>query len=79
MVNVPCNFFFQVAYGLARLLFDDFILQLGLFTFGCSPGGGASNMWTVLLNGNLNLSLTMTFISNLAALGNFFCIVLFLL
>ncbi|KAF8782651.1 Sodium/bile acid cotransporter like protein [Argiope bruennichi] len=42
---------------------------LGLFTFGCSPGGGASNMWTVLLNGNLNLSLTMTFISNLAALG----------
>ncbi|KFM58135.1 Sodium/bile acid cotransporter 5, partial [Stegodyphus mimosarum] len=26
-------------------------------------------MWTVLLNGNLNLSLTMTFISNLAALG----------
>ncbi|XP_054717560.1 LOW QUALITY PROTEIN: hepatic sodium/bile acid cotransporter-like [Uloborus diversus] len=58
-----------VAYGLARLLFDDVILQLGLFTFGCSPGGGASNMWTVLLNGNLNLSLTMTFISNLAALG----------
>ncbi|KAG8200658.1 hypothetical protein JTE90_022279 [Oedothorax gibbosus] len=58
-----------VAYGLARLLFDDLTLQLGLFTFGCSPGGGASNMWTVLLNGNLNLSLTMTFISNLAALG----------
>ncbi|GBN45436.1 Sodium/bile acid cotransporter [Araneus ventricosus] len=58
-----------VAYGLARLLFDNVILQLGLFTFGCSPGGGASNMWTVLLNGNLNLSLTMTFISNLAALG----------
>nr|XP_042913743.1 sodium/bile acid cotransporter-like [Parasteatoda tepidariorum] len=58
-----------VAYGLARLLFDDVILRLGLFTFGCSPGGGASNMWTVLLNGNLNLSLTMTFISNLAALG----------
>ncbi|XP_035232677.1 sodium/bile acid cotransporter-like [Stegodyphus dumicola] len=58
-----------VSYALARLLFDDVILQLGLFTFGCSPGGGASNMWTVLLNGNLNLSLTMTFISNLAALG----------
>ncbi|XP_053208833.1 hepatic sodium/bile acid cotransporter-like [Panonychus citri] len=40
----------------------------GLFAFGCSPGGNASNMWTLLLGGNLNLSLTMTFISTFAAL-----------
>lgn len=58
-----------VSYCLARLLFDDVVLQLGLFMFGCSPGGGASNTWTVLLNGNLNLSLTMTFISNILAFG----------
>lgn len=58
-----------VAYCLARYMLTDVIMQLGLFTFGCSPGGGASNMWTVILNGNLNLSLTMTFISNVLAFG----------
>ncbi|KAI1297192.1 P3 protein [Halotydeus destructor] len=42
-------------------------LWLGLFTFGCSPAGGASNMWTVLLKGNLDLSITMTFISTVAS------------
>lgn len=44
-------------------------LRLGLFIFGCSPAGGASNMWTVLLNGNLDLSITMTFVSTLLATG----------
>lgn len=58
-----------IAFGLAKLLFNQPIMQLGLFTFGCSPGGGASNMWTVILKGNLNLSLTMTFISTVSALG----------
>lgn len=58
-----------VAYGMAKWLFDEAYLQLGLFTFGCSPGGGASNMWTVLLGGNLNLSVAMTFISTIASLG----------
>uniref|UniRef100_A0A2R5LBU5 Putative sodium-bile acid cotransporter n=1 Tax=Ornithodoros turicata TaxID=34597 RepID=A0A2R5LBU5_9ACAR len=58
-----------IAYGLAKFLFKEPYLQLGLFTFGCSPGGGASNMWTVLLGGNLNLSVAMTFISTIAALG----------
>uniref|UniRef100_V5H338 Putative sodium-bile acid cotransporter n=2 Tax=Ixodes ricinus TaxID=34613 RepID=V5H338_IXORI len=58
-----------VAYGMAKWLFSEAYLQLGLFTFGCSPGGGASNMWTVLLGGNLNLSVAMTFISTIASLG----------
>lgn len=58
-----------VAYGMAQWLFEEAYLQLGLFTFGCSPGGGASNMWTVLLGGNLNLSIAMTFISTIASLG----------
>lgn len=60
-----------MAYGMAKWLFDEAYLQLGLFTFGCSPGGGASNMWTVLLGGNLNLSVAMTFISTIASLGMF--------
>jgi solute carrier family 10 (sodium/bile acid cotransporter), member 3/5 len=36
---------------------------------GCSPGGGASNIWTMLLGGDLNLSMVMTFFSSTAALG----------
>lgn len=58
-----------VAFGVGYYMFNaDQNLQLGLFTFGCSPGGGASNMWTVLLGGNLNLSITLTFISNAVSL-----------
>jgi sodium/bile acid cotransporter 3/5 len=45
------------------------LLALGLFVTGCSPGGGASNYWTLLLGGNANLSITMTFVSTIGALG----------
>ncbi|KAI1730558.1 sodium bile acid symporter family domain-containing protein [Ditylenchus destructor] len=41
---------------------------LGLFVTGCSPAGGASNFWTLLLDGNAHLSVTMTFISTIGAL-----------
>lgn len=42
-------------------------MRLGLFVTGCSPGGGASNIWTVMFGGNLDLSITMTAISTFAA------------
>lgn len=42
-----------------------------MFFAGVSPAGGASNIWTVILGGNLNLSVTMTTISTLAAFGEF--------
>ena len=42
-------------------------VRLGLFVTGCSPGGGASNIWTVMFGGNLNLSVTMTALSTFAA------------
>lgn len=32
-----------------------------------NSGGGASNMWTLILGGNMNLSIAMTTISTLAA------------
>ncbi|XP_018405528.1 PREDICTED: ileal sodium/bile acid cotransporter-like [Cyphomyrmex costatus] len=44
-------------------------LQIGMFFTGISPSGGASNMWTLLLDGNLNLSITMTTICTIAAFG----------
>ncbi|CRL04901.1 CLUMA_CG017952, isoform A [Clunio marinus] len=65
-----CQFVFMplAAYGLGLALFPDFHeLALGLFFTGISPGGGASNMWTLLLGGNINLSIAMTTISTLAA------------
>lgn len=43
-------------------------LQFGYMALGCAPGGGQSNMWTVLLDGNIDLSMIMTFISSVAAL-----------
>lgn len=58
-----------LSFLLGAILFDETYLKLGLFVFGCSPGGGASNMWAVLLGGNLNLSITMTFLSTFLSFG----------
>ena len=48
--------------------FNDF-LGFGLFVVSCCPGGGGSNVWTVLLDGDLDLSMTLTFFSKTLALG----------
>lgn len=59
-----------LAYAIATVVFLSQGLHsfaLGLFVTGCSPGGGASNYWTLLLDGNVPVSITMTFISTLAA------------
>jgi len=37
--------------------------------YGCCPGGGMSNNWTILFDGDLNLSAIMTFISNAGSMG----------
>jgi solute carrier family 10 (sodium/bile acid cotransporter), member 3/5 len=60
------------AYFLGILLFNQntdhsHALALGLFFTGVSPGGGASNVWTILLGGNIDLSIAMTTISTFAA------------
>jgi sodium/bile acid cotransporter 3/5 len=56
---------------LARLLLWDqkHYVITGLFVMGCVPGGDASNFWTYLLGANVNLSVSMTFISTVASLG----------
>ncbi|CAG0880971.1 unnamed protein product [Cyprideis torosa] len=68
-VGLLSQYFFMplASFGLAFLFFPEPGFQLGLFVTGCSPGGGASNIWTYMLEGNLNLSITMTFISTLVA------------
>ena len=44
------------------------LFRLGLFVLGCCPGGTGSNFWTLLLNGDINMSITMTFLSSILAL-----------
>lgn len=69
---VPPNLLFllQISFLLGLALFpDDPLLRLGLFLNGSCPGGGASNMWTHLLGGSLDLSIMMTFISTITAFG----------
>ncbi|KAK3605735.1 hypothetical protein CHS0354_013533 [Potamilus streckersoni] len=59
-----------VAFGIASLVTaDNSFISFGIFVAGCCPGGGASNMYSYLLNGDLSLSITMTTISTIAALG----------
>ncbi|KOB71638.1 Sodium-bile acid cotransporter, partial [Operophtera brumata] len=59
-----------ISFGLGFLIFPDRPdMRLGMFFTGVSPGGGASNIWTFILGGNLNLSLAMSSISTLASFG----------
>ncbi|XP_013777547.1 sodium/bile acid cotransporter-like [Limulus polyphemus] len=72
IIGFFCQFLFMplVSYGFGYALLHVNISQrLGFFVLGCSPGGIFSTFWTVLLNGDVNLSITMTFLSSLAALG----------
>lgn len=52
------------------LIIDDSLKGFGLLVMGVCPGGLASNFWTLLLDGDVNLSITMTFVSSIAAMGN---------
>lgn len=64
------SFNFQLSFVLGYILFPGQPeLQIGMFFTGISPSGGASNIWTVLLEGNLNLSVTMTTLCTIAAFG----------
>lgn len=61
---------FQIGYGVAKVVTSQApSVSLGIFVCGCCPGGGASNIYSHLLNGDLSLSITMTAISTVAALG----------
>lgn len=69
-IGFCCQYLFMplCAFALAKIYFaDNVALQLGIFVTGCCPGGGGSNMWTLILGGNLHLSITMTCLSTLAA------------
>lgn len=62
---------FQIAFMLAKTMtVGDPAVSLGIFACGICPGGGASNMFCYLVDGDVSLSVTMTAISSIGALGN---------
>ncbi|XP_067944149.1 hepatic sodium/bile acid cotransporter-like [Watersipora subatra] len=58
-----------IAYGIIWLMGYTGGKALGFFTLGCSPGGGTSNIYAKLANGDLSLSVTMTTLSTIVSLG----------
>ncbi|XP_053619540.1 uncharacterized sodium-dependent transporter YocS-like [Plodia interpunctella] len=68
LIGMVGQFLFMplISFGLGFLIFPHWPeMRLGMFFTGVSPGGGASNIWTFILGGNLNLSLAMTSMSTL--------------
>ena len=57
------------AWGIGALILTEDIEKLGLILVGSSPGGNISNLWTLLLDGDVNLSVTMTMISSISSFG----------
>lgn len=44
---------------------------LGFFMLGMAPGGGPSNMYTHLLDGDMSVSVTMTLLSTIFSAGKY--------
>ncbi|XP_045474377.1 ileal sodium/bile acid cotransporter isoform X2 [Harmonia axyridis] len=71
VIGLCSQFIFMpmLSYGLGQLLFPESPeMQLGMFFTGVAPSGGASNIWTVVLDGNVDLSITVTSLGNFLAL-----------
>ncbi|KAK0083650.1 hypothetical protein PV325_008452 [Microctonus aethiopoides] len=72
LIGSVCQFIMMpmIAFGIGQLVFPkNPEMQIGIFFTGISPSGGASNIWTMILGGDLPLSIGMTTISTLASFG----------
>ncbi|CAF0973931.1 unnamed protein product [Didymodactylos carnosus] len=56
-----------LAYSITKIFRYTALHGLTLFLIGCCPGGTASNQWTLLFDGDVNLSAVMSFTSTLAS------------
>lgn len=62
LLAIVCKFLFMplLSYFLGIFLFPNNIeMQLGLFFTGVTPSGGASNIWSLLLDGNVSVCINM--------------------
>lgn len=71
LLGCACQFIFMplVSYGIGLLLLENALMRFGIFVLGSSPGGNSSNLWTLMFDGDVTLSITMTFISTIASIG----------
>ncbi|XP_071479142.1 sodium/bile acid cotransporter 5-like [Diadema antillarum] len=71
LVGPVCQFICQPFYAfcISKILKLGGITAVGLVTVGSCPGGGVSNMITLLLDADLILSVTMTFTSTCLAVA----------
>jgi hypothetical protein len=60
-----------LSYALTKIFRFDHATSLGLISTASSPGGGSSNIFTALLAGDVDLSVTMTFLSTIFSFGTF--------
>ncbi|CAF4322960.1 unnamed protein product [Rotaria socialis] len=56
-----------LAMAIAKIFRYSPLYSLALFVIGCCPGSGASNQWTILFDGDVNLSALMSFVSTAAS------------
>ncbi|XP_067943382.1 hepatic sodium/bile acid cotransporter-like [Watersipora subatra] len=71
-IGVACQFILMplVGFAIASTMVNEHeSLKLGIFASATAPGGGLSNLFIFVLNGDLDLSITMTSISTCAALA----------
>ncbi|CAD5210399.1 unnamed protein product [Bursaphelenchus okinawaensis] len=72
MCGFFCQFFFMplIGFSLSYYLMADAenSMKLALFAVAVSPGGGKSSFWTIIFDGNLDLSVCMTFIETVSAI-----------
>ena len=60
-----------LSYAITKIFRFDHPTSLGIISTASSPGGGSSNIFTALLAGDVDLSVTMTFLSTLFSFGTF--------
>jgi len=69
LIGFICQYGFMplIAFAISKIFRYKPIYGLGLFVLGCCPGAAQSNQWTVVFDGDLNLSAFMSFASTVAS------------
>ena len=69
LIGFVCQYGFMplIAFAISKIFRYQPLYGLGLFVVGCCPGGSVSNQWTVIFDGDLNLSVFMSFASTIAS------------
>ncbi|KAI1720283.1 sodium bile acid symporter family domain-containing protein [Ditylenchus destructor] len=72
VIGFVCQFTIMpvIGYLLAKFVIPEGQnpLKFALFAISCSPGGGKSSFWTIIYNGNLDMSILITFSQLICAL-----------